>query len=257
MPAAKHDTPEANSPIQVSAMRLQDQFASYPHLQKILAPYIAMVGEPIEAILLDQSQICGMRLPNRGPWRGRRQSAIHRVEGCVDGGVTDQRCFEIRALSLLAIGMVFKCDVWVCEIGTETEGKIMRIALASWTRTMQFKASLIGLLFGLMSLVGEAVAKDQSKLVLGESIARSKCSFCHAIGKSDPSPSRTNANTSFRDLHLRFPIAMLSDAVKTGNIAGHDEMPSFKLSPAEVSALLLYIDSFSPKDALRYIPDKD
>ena len=100
------------------------------------------------------------------------------------------------------------------------------------------------------------MAKDQSHLARGEALARSKCGACHAIGKSDPSPTRINVDTSFRDLYLRFPIAMLLKAAKTGYIVGHDEMPGFSLSPSEISALLLYIDSLSPEGAPTYIAKK-
>jgi cytochrome c len=98
----------------------------------------------------------------------------------------------------------------------------------------------------------EAVAADQAKLARGERIARSLCSPCHAIGKSDPSPTRANADTAFRDLHKRYPIPMLTDAARTGTIEGHDEMPSFRLPRSNVDDLLAYIDSMSPEGAPRY-----
>jgi len=115
---------------------------------------------------------------------------------------------------------------------------------------------LFSVAFALMSFAGTAMAKDQSQLARGEAIARSKCGVCHAIGKSDSSPTRINVDTSFRDLYLRFPIPMLLNAAKTGYITGHDEMPGFSLSPLEISALLLYIDSMSPEGAPRYISKK-
>jgi hypothetical protein len=58
--------------------------------------------------------------------------------------------------------------------------------------------------------------------------------------------------TAFRDLHKRFPIAMLLAAEKTGEIEGHDEMPGFRLSRPVVSDLLAYIDSLSPPGAPKY-----
>ena len=100
------------------------------------------------------------------------------------------------------------------------------------------------------------MAKDKSQLARGEAIARSKCGACHAIGKSDSSPTRINVDTSFRDLHQSFPITMLLKAAKTGYIAGHDEMPGFSLPPSETSGLLLYIDSLSPEGAPSYIAKK-
>ena len=133
---------------------------------------------------------------------------------------------------------------------------VMRIVLGHLARSKGCRACLMSIVFASMSFVGTAMAKDQSPLARGEEIALSKCSACHAIGKSDPSPTRINVETSLRDLHLRFPIAMLLKAVKTGYIDGHDEMPGFSLSPSEITALLLYIDSLSPEGAPRYIPKK-
>jgi len=98
----------------------------------------------------------------------------------------------------------------------------------------------------------EAVAAERSKLTRGEGIARSLCGPCHATGKSDPSPTRANAETAFRDLHKRYPIPMLTDAARTGSIEGHDEMPSFALSRSTVEDLLAYIDSMSPEGAPKY-----
>jgi hypothetical protein len=45
---------------------------------------------------------------------------------------------------------------------------------------------------------------------------------------------------------------MLIDAQRTGILSGHDEMPMFELSRADMRALLAYIDSFAP-EALRYV----
>ncbi|MFT5508227.1 MAG: cytochrome c [Hyphomicrobiaceae bacterium] len=132
----------------------------------------------------------------------------------------------------------------------------MRIVLGRLACGKRCRACLFSVAFALISFAGTAMAKDQLQLARGEAIARSKCGVCHAIGKSDSSPTRINVDTSFRDLYLRFPIPMLVKAAKTGYITGHDEMPGFGLSPSEISALLLYMDSMSPEGAPRYISKK-
>lgn len=132
----------------------------------------------------------------------------------------------------------------------------MRVVFRYELRVTHLKACLFGVIFASISFVGTALAQDKSQLARGEAIARSKCSVCHAIGKSSSSPTRINVETSFRDLYLRFPIAMLLQAAKTGYIAGHDEMPGFDLSPSDMTALLSYIDSLSPKGAPRYTTKK-
>lgn len=90
-------------------------------------------------------------------------------------------------------------------------------------------------------------------IVQGQSLAEVHCAPCHSIGKNDQAPVRANQETSFRDLHQRYPIKMLVDAAKTGTIEGHDEMPAFDFSNDEMTALLSYIDSFAPSADLRYL----
>ena len=96
-------------------------------------------------------------------------------------------------------------------------------------------------------------SEDIQRLERGLALAQVHCAACHAIAEADESPTRTNANTSFRDLHQRFPIKMLVEAAGTGTIEGHDEMPAFDFSPAEIIDLLSYIDSLSPDQASTYV----
>jgi mono/diheme cytochrome c family protein len=98
--------------------------------------------------------------------------------------------------------------------------------------------------------VPEVVAQALSTLERGRAIAARKCAPCHAIGRDDERPHAIV--TPFRDLHTRYPIEMLIDAQRTGILSGHDEMPMFELSRADMRALLAYIDSFAP-EALRYV----
>lgn len=98
-----------------------------------------------------------------------------------------------------------------------------------------------------------AASEGIQRLERGLALAQVHCAACHAIAEADESPTRTNANTSFRDLHQRFPIKMLVEAATTGTIEGHDEMPAFDFSPAEIIDLLSYIDSLSPDQAGKYV----
>ncbi len=86
----------------------------------------------------------------------------------------------------------------------------------------------------------------RATLEKGRAIAEADCSPCHAVGLTDESPTRVNANTAFRMLHERYPIPMLEEAAKTGSISGHDEMPGFDYSLENARALLAYIDSLAP-----------
>lgn len=91
-----------------------------------------------------------------------------------------------------------------------------------------------------------------SQIAEGEAIARARCAVCHAVGVDDESPTWANANTAFRALSERFPIAMLQQAASSGLVSGHDEMPGFQFSMDEITALLAYIDSLAPHDK-RYL----
>jgi mono/diheme cytochrome c family protein len=97
---------------------------------------------------------------------------------------------------------------------------------------------------------GGADAQQPSLVARGRAIAEQKCAHCHAIGRDDERPHAIVI--PFRDLPTRFPVDMLVEARKTGVISGHDEMPMFELPGAEMTALLVYIDSFAPAH-LRYI----
>lgn len=112
-----------------------------------------------------------------------------------------------------------------------------------------------GLISGLIFLIAPAastLAQDagdaavEARLERGLAIAAENCSACHAIGLDDESPTRVNENTAFRQLHERYPIAMLEETAKTGGISGHDEMPEFQFEPEDAEALLAYIDSLAP-----------
>lgn len=115
--------------------------------------------------------------------------------------------------------------------------------------------NLVGVLTSQV-VVWDAQASEApvaARLARGHAIAQAHCSPCHAIGKRDPSPTRVNENTAFRDLYRRYPIAMLLRALKTGTIEGHDEMPAFDLPSTAMTDLLAYIDSLGPLKASKYV----
>lgn len=108
---------------------------------------------------------------------------------------------------------------------------------------------LIGLaLFG--TLTG-AIAADPKVVELGHDIAVARCARCHAVEANDPSPHRT---PPFRELAADFPLPMLNEALKTGIVGGHDEMPMFDLGLKDAQALVAYIDSLSPVEK-RYLKE--
>jgi len=103
----------------------------------------------------------------------------------------------------------------------------------------------------LISTMQAAPAADPKAVELGHDIAVARCGRCHAVTATDPSPHRT---PPFRELAAEYPVAMLTDALETGVIGGHDEMPMFDLGLSEARALVAYIDSLSPPGK-RYLRD--
>jgi mono/diheme cytochrome c family protein len=78
----------------------------------------------------------------------------------------------------------------------------------------------------------------------GEIFAQRNCATCHAIGRAgasayDPAPP-------FRDLHKRYPVEMLEEALAEGIVVGHTgrrQMPEFRLMPDEIEDLIAYLKS--------------
>ena len=109
---------------------------------------------------------------------------------------------------------------------------------------MQRMAMLCGLMaFASIAATINVGAADPKVVELGHDIAVARWARCHAVEANDPSPHRT---PPLRELHVDYPLAMLSEALKTGVVGGHDEMPMFDLGLKDAQALVAYIDSLSP-----------
>ena len=75
----------------------------------------------------------------------------------------------------------------------------------------------------------------------GERLAQELCAGCHAIGRTGASP-REGA-PPFRDLHRRYPVDDLAEALAEGIMTGHPEMPQFSFDADQVTAFLDYLRS--------------
>ncbi len=92
---------------------------------------------------------------------------------------------------------------------------------------------------------GQAVPQPPPNLVNGQAIAQSKCARCHAVGMTGDSPL-TDA-PKFRDLHNRFDVADLQEALAEGIVVGHGPMPAWALSATDVRDLIGYLKTLEPK----------
>jgi cytochrome c len=96
------------------------------------------------------------------------------------------------------------------------------------------------LLVGVM-LAASLPAAAQTTPEKGEEIAARLCSRCHAVGRKGDSPM--GVAPTFRSLPKRYPVENLAEAFAEGIVTGHPAMPRFVFTPAEIDALLAYIDS--------------
>lgn len=100
----------------------------------------------------------------------------------------------------------------------------------------------------LAALVGQAPAPRAqvapqvvTPVERGRVIADQECSSCHAIGLDGESPFE--GAPRWRDLHRRFDVADLAEALAEGIMVGHEAMPSRAFAPDEVDGLIAYLKS--------------
>lgn len=105
-----------------------------------------------------------------------------------------------------------------------------------------------GALFAAMLFAGAASAPAQAaELAEGRQLAENMCGTCHAIAPGDES-GNAQAPT-FREIAGRYSVWNLQEALAEGIVVGHEDMPEFTLTPAQINALLSYMDTLTPEDA--------
>jgi cytochrome c len=75
----------------------------------------------------------------------------------------------------------------------------------------------------------------------GVRLARTYCAQCHAIDKV--SPSRLAIAPPFRDLHKRYPVERLEEALAEGLVTGHPTMPEFRFDPDQIGDFIAFLES--------------
>jgi cytochrome c len=92
----------------------------------------------------------------------------------------------------------------------------------------------------LFILIAPAAAQPPSPAVQrGMQFARVHCMQCHAIDKVSPSPLREAP--PFRDLHRKYPVENLEEALGEGIITGHPAMPEFRLEPDQIGDFIAFL----------------
>ncbi|BAQ47277.1 MULTISPECIES: c-type cytochrome [Methylobacterium] len=101
-------------------------------------------------------------------------------------------------------------------------------------------ATIIAPALAALLAAGPAAGWDRRE-AQGAALARTHCARCHAVGRTGPSPLR--AAPPFRDLHARYPVEELAEALAEGIRTGHPGMPEFRFDPDQAEDLIRYLKS--------------
>ena len=99
-----------------------------------------------------------------------------------------------------------------------------------------------------LALATAATAQDVS-LTAGRRLAAAQCGRCHSVDAEGTSPNPRSP--PFRTLGAKFPFDGLKDAMTSGMIVGHPEMPIIHLSPVEAGDLTAYLKTLQPAEQPR------
>ena len=91
----------------------------------------------------------------------------------------------------------------------------------------------------LMAMIELSTAQTAPDVQRGRVLAQTYCSGCHAIYKVGPSP--LTIAPPFRELHNRYPVENLEEALVEGIVSGHPSMPEFTFDPDQASNLIAYL----------------
>jgi mono/diheme cytochrome c family protein len=104
---------------------------------------------------------------------------------------------------------------------------------------------IIVVMLGVGSLANlastEVAGAQQAAIQRGANLARNNCAKCHAIDKLSPSP--LVIAPPFRDLHKRYPVESLAEALAEGIVTGHPTMPEFRFPPDQINDFIAFLRS--------------
>lgn len=90
----------------------------------------------------------------------------------------------------------------------------------------------------LLPLPASAQSPDVQR---GITLARTYCVRCHSIDKLSPSP--LTIAPPFRDLHKRYKVEYLAEALAEGIVTGHPTMPEFRFAPDQINDFIAFLNS--------------
>ena len=123
------------------------------------------------------------------------------------------------------------------------------------------RLGLAVLSIGCLAAASAAAAQGPdvaASIARGRQLAQRNCALCHATGETGDSPNLLAPR--FRELHRRYAIDDLQEALAEGILTGHPAMPQFRFSPNEITDLIRYLKSIQTRseaeDLSRPAPNK-
>ena len=93
----------------------------------------------------------------------------------------------------------------------------------------------------LILTLGSAERMEAANIEQGRRLALVYCAGCHAIDKVSRSPLRIAP--PFRNLHKRYPVETLEEALAEGIITGHPSMPQFQFEADQINDFIAFLKS--------------
>lgn len=127
---------------------------------------------------------------------------------------------------------------------TQINWKIRQSCEKYKNRVLQFNEHndvmrhILGGFAAILAMTNAAMALTPAEQ-RGKNFVVTNCSRCHAVDKISPSPLKIAP--PFRDLHLKYPIDTLQEALAEGISTGHPTMPEFRLEPDQINDVLSYL----------------
>jgi mono/diheme cytochrome c family protein len=106
---------------------------------------------------------------------------------------------------------------------------------------MRIANSSLLLAVSVIFTLGSAQRMEAANVEQGRRLAQLYCAGCHAIDKVSPSPLRIAP--PFRNLHERYPVETLEEALAEGITTGHPSMPQFQFEPDQINDLIMFLKS--------------
>ena len=97
---------------------------------------------------------------------------------------------------------------------------------------------------GLLTAAAPGWAADAS-VARGREIVQRNCAVCHAVGVRGA--SHNPEAPPFRELHTRYPVEMLAEALAEGILSGHPAMPQFVFPPRQIDDIIAYLNSIQTR----------